>query len=99
MQPVEFRLYYDNEGSVLFYTCEKPAGQYIVIDSSIYAECRTDIKIVDGKILRNPNSVFSQLVQAVNGIACAKQDISIIVTDDYEDVSTWDIKLHTVSGT
>lgn len=98
MQPVEFRLYYDNDGSVLFYTCEKPTGQYIVVDSSVYAECRTDIKIVDGKILRNPDLVFSQLVHAIDGIVCASQDVSIIVTDDYLDTIVWNTKLHTVGG-
>ena len=28
----EFRLYYDERGNVLFYTCEKPAGNYVIID-------------------------------------------------------------------
>jgi len=51
MQQVEFRLYYDDNGSVLFYTCEKPEGKYIVIDSLVYAACRMDIKIVDGNII------------------------------------------------
>ena len=27
----EFRLYYDDEGRVLFYTCEKPEGNYLEI--------------------------------------------------------------------
>jgi hypothetical protein len=26
----EFRLYYDDKGKVLFYSCEKPEGNYIV---------------------------------------------------------------------
>lgn len=98
MQPVEFRLYYDNDGSVLFYTCEKPEGQYIVIDNEEYAACKMNIKVIDGKIFKNHGIVFAQLVHAIDGIACAKQDVSIIVTDDYQDVTTWDIQLHTVSG-
>ena len=30
----EFRLYYDDKGKVLFYSCEKPEGDYIVIDAT-----------------------------------------------------------------
>jgi hypothetical protein len=46
----EFRLYYDERGCVLFYTCEKPEGNYIVIDSNTYAQGRPDVRVVDGKI-------------------------------------------------
>lgn len=45
----EYRLYYDDTGNVLFYTCEKPEGNFIVIDKQTYSEMRYDIKIVNGK--------------------------------------------------
>jgi hypothetical protein len=75
----EFRLYYDNRGSVLFYTCEKPDGDYIVIDALTYAESRPDLKIVDGRIVRNSSStVISKLGISNDGKMCEKEDISII---------------------
>lgn len=98
MQQVEFRLYYNDNGSVLFYTCEKPEGKHIVIDSSVYAACRMDLKIVDGNIVKNSQAVFSQLVQMIDGIACAKEDISILVSDDYPNINNWDIQIRTVTG-
>ena len=98
MQQVEFRLYYDNSGNVLFYTCDKPEGNYIVIDSSVYAECRMNLKIVDSKIVRNFEAVFSQLVQTIDGVVCAKQDVSIVVTDDYSHTNSWDVEIRKVSG-
>jgi hypothetical protein len=98
MQQVEFRLYYDDNGSVLFYTCEKPEGKYIVIDSLVYAACRMDIKIVDGNIVKKSQAVFSQLVQTIDGIACTKEDISILVSDDYSNINNWDIQIRTVTG-
>jgi len=98
MHPVEFRLYYNNDGSVRFYTCEKPEGEYIVIDALEYAIGKMDIKVVDGVIVRNTESVFAQLVEAIDGVSCAKQDVSIIVTDEYTDTTNWDVKIYTVSG-
>jgi hypothetical protein len=98
MQQVEFRLYYDNSGNVLFYTCDKPEGQYIVIDSSVYAECKMNLKIVDGKIVRKYEAIFTQLVHAIDGVVCANQDVSIVVTDDYPYTNSWDIETRKVTG-
>ena len=44
----EFRLYYKKDGSVDFYTCDNPEGNYIVIDAGVFAEARPDIKVIDG---------------------------------------------------
>ena len=98
MEPVEFRLYYDDKGSVIYYTCEKPEGKYIVIDTATYAACRMDVKVIDGKIATDPDVIFAQLIQTIDGIVCSKQDVSIVVTDDYTDTNTWGIKLHGLAG-
>jgi len=45
----EYRLYYDDEGNILFYSCEKPEGNFIRIDRQSYSEMRYDIKIIDCK--------------------------------------------------
>lgn len=75
----EFRLYYDSRGSVLFYTCEKPDGDYIVIDALTYAESRPDIKVVDGKIVRGgASTISSRLHLDSEGTLCEVEDVSII---------------------
>lgn len=92
----EYRLYYDELGKVLFYTCEKPEGTFIVIDSVTYAEGRHDIRVVDNKIVRtSPNIVLSKLIPSITGIGvnCAKEDISVIVDKDYRgEITTWELK-------
>ncbi len=50
MNAPEFRLYYDENGNVLFYTCEKPMGNFIIVSSQVYFESRVDLKVIDGKI-------------------------------------------------
>lgn len=79
----ELRLYYDESGKVLCYSCENFEGNYIVIDAQTYAECRHDIKVIDGKIVRDYKSSFiSRLYTSDEGILCDKEDISVIVESD-----------------
>ena len=89
----EFRLYYDKRGNVLFYTCEKPEGDYIVIDTQTYAESRPDIRVVDGMIVRDSAStLYSRLHRSTTGTLCEVEDVSIITEADGQ---YW--KLKTVS--
>lgn len=92
---VEFRLYYDDNGRVLCYTCEALEGNYIIIDRQTYAECRPDIKVVDGKIVKvNESAVIAKLTPSNEGTWCAKDDVSIIVDESYEEKQRWETKLN-----
>lgn len=83
LQKPEFRLYYDEKGQVVCYTCDKIEGNYIVVDNLTFAEARPDVRVVDGKLIRNNSgSVVSRLYEDNNGILCEKEDISIITTGD-----------------
>lgn len=78
----ELRLYYDDSGKVLCYSCEKLEGNYIVIDSQTYAECRHDIRVIDGEIVKNYEASYIARLQLStridNSILCDKEDISVI---------------------
>lgn len=80
----EFRLYYDDKGKALFYSCEKPEGNYIVIDATTYAIGRPDVRVIDGKISTvTPDAVVSKLMPSLEGVTCIEEDISIVVDDSY----------------
>lgn len=80
---IEYRLYYDELGNVLFYTCEKPEGNFIIIDRDTYASCRFNIKVVDGKIVnKNDVAIISKLVPSDEGISCSKHDVCILTDID-----------------
>lgn len=79
----EFRLYYDDKGQVVFYTCEKLEGDYIVIDALTFAEARPDVRVVDGKLIRaGSGAVISRLTPSTNGVMCEVEDISILTDTD-----------------
>ena len=89
----EFRLYYDERGNVLFYTCEKPEGNYIVIDTDTYARGRPDIKVIDGKIAGyQTGTLVSKLIHDDNGTKCASEDLSIVVDSPYNNITKWKLK-------
>lgn len=87
----EFRLYYDDKGKVVCYTCEKLEGNFIVIDASTFAQARPDVRVVDGKITTvTANAVVSKLMPCDSGKECAKQDISIVVDKEFKgEIQNW----------
>jgi len=80
----EFRLYYDDLGSVICYTGEKTLeGNYIVIDALAFAEGRYDVRVVDGRIIKAaPNATIVRLMPSTEGTLCAAEDSSVIVGED-----------------
>jgi hypothetical protein len=86
LEKPEFRLYYDDKGKVICYSCEKIEGTYIVIDAATYASGRPDVRVIDGKISTAvPSLVVSKLMPNTEGVSCAEEDISIVVDDNYKD--------------
>jgi hypothetical protein len=87
MEPPEFRLYYDENGSVICYTGDKSmTGNYIVIDAQTFAAARPDVRVIDGRIsIADPKSVVYKLMPNSNeGTECTAEDISIIADISYE---------------
>jgi len=93
-KPFEFRLYYNEDGSIITYSCEELEGNYFVIDAVSFALGRQDVRVVDGKIeVIIPTFVINKLVETTDGVACAVEDISIPVSNDHDGESKkWTIK-------
>jgi hypothetical protein len=91
----EFRLYHDDKGYVVCYTCEKLEGNYIVVDTMTFAEARPDVRVVDGRLVRvSANAVISRLYPDDEGVLCEKEDISIIADRDgiYWKMKTYELR-------
>jgi len=88
--PPEFRLYYDNNGNVLFYTGDKPEGKYIVIDNQTFAEARPDIKVINGVIIHNSNiTQIYKLKPTTEGTLTYIDDVSLILEDNDVEGTYW----------
>lgn len=85
---VEFRLYYDDNGKCLCYTCENLEGNYIVIDGDTYHQCRPDVYVIDGKIVkRSEMTVIHKLKPSTKGVTCSNDDVTMINTEG----TTWEL--------
>jgi len=81
----EFRLYYDELGSIICYSGGKLKieANYIVIDAQTFAESRYDIRVLDGRIIKDsPSATIVRLTPGNSGYLCAAEDLSIIVSED-----------------
>jgi hypothetical protein len=97
IEPPEFRLYYDEEnGKVLFYTCEKPEGKFIVIDQVTFACARNDLRVIDGKLTKGIQSVvISKLMpDESSGIDCLIEDISIVSDEEQGITQKWKLNVY-----
>lgn len=89
----EFRLYYDDTGKVLFYTCDKPEGNFIVVDANRYFQSRFDIKIVNNEIVSiYDKKIIAKLCPTEIGTSCHPSDVSIIY--DGPNSKKWSLKLN-----
>jgi len=88
--PPEFRLYYDDNGNVLFYTGEKPEGNYIVIDKQTFAEARPDVKVINGVIILNSNiTQIYKLKPTTEGTLTYVDDVSLILDSTDIEGTYW----------
>lgn len=92
----EYRLYYDEEGNVICYTCDKLPGNYIIIDAQTFAEGRPDYKVIDGTLRKiNLSTYVSKLVPVDNGtVTCAIDDVTIIVEEKSNNTQDWILKTY-----
>lgn len=97
-EAIEFRVYHDDSGKILFYTCEKPEGNYVIVDKTTFAEMRYDMKVVEGKLIRIiPGIMISKLKPSIKeGIDCAKEDVSIIVDENFVNKQKWKMTTYEV---
>ena len=59
---LEYRLYYNDLGEVLFYTTEDLPGKYIIVDKQVYDTGRYDNTVVNGKLVTPAQYIYQKLV-------------------------------------
>lgn len=74
----EYRVYFDDDGALLFYSMEDLPGNYVVIDREFYAGSPTNVRLRDGKLTVITAPTGSKLVPSTQGISCDARDITIV---------------------
>lgn len=91
--PIFYRLYYDDQGRPLFYTMEDLPGNYIDVDRETYVISPTEVRVVDGKLVRVYRKQFNKLRPGTDGTPCATNNVSIVV-DTAEPHINWSLNNH-----
>jgi hypothetical protein len=88
--PVSYRLYYNDDGTLKCYTMEDLPGKYIEIDREDYILHRSNVRIVDEKlIIIAPIQIIQKLqIDLHNGTPCDPRDVCI-VTDTVLSHKKW----------
>jgi hypothetical protein len=91
--PLEFRVYHDDEGNIICYSMEDIPGNYIVTDQHTFNQFRTDLKVLDGKLIKITHSASWKLVPSDCGdYACDASDITLIVPQDHTNKKYWKVE-------
>lgn len=75
---IEYRLYYDTNGKLLYYSTEDLDGQYIVVDKETYDLGRYDLTVIDEKLVYPTEYIYQKLVPSDKGTECITDDVSVI---------------------
>ena len=95
----EFRVYYDTDCRVLFYTTETPDGQYITITREQYCIGRPDAIVKNGQLIyTHLASTVARYQKKLSGdIRTSKYDINILSEDDADTVF-WELTIHDINS-
>ena len=89
----ERRLYYNPDGTVKSYTMEDLPGEYIVVEDQIFFESRYDLRVINGKIIRDIDNIRSKLrpvkVATETSTRCDPDNILLVVSENHPH-KLWD---------
>ena len=82
----EFRLYYDTNGKVITYSTEHlPNKDFIIVTIDQYAEARSDVIVIDKKLVYTHNKkCIYRLIKSNAGVKTSKYDVNIILDTESE---------------
>jgi hypothetical protein len=83
IQPVAYRLYYNEDGSPDVYTMEDLLGNYIEVSQEIYISSPGNVRVVDGELQIIPvkKTVQKLTPNQQSGALCDPRDVCVITTD------------------
>ena len=92
-EPVFYRVYYNDDGTVICYSMEDLPGKYIDIDQPTYARSYPNVRVINGKLVETvPATVTRKLTPNGTGTSCDPWSICVII--DKEPNIKWSVSTY-----
>ena len=78
-EPVQWRLYHNDQGQPVCYSMEHLPGNYIDVDAETYALAPFNVRVVNGTLKYITVSTVNKLVPSDSGTLCHSQNIAVVV--------------------
>ena len=89
--PIFYRLYYNDDGTIICYSMEDLPGNYIEIDAETYHKTPANVRIINGKLKEiKLTGLVKKLVPGDFGISCDTRDICVVT--DSQPNTKWSLK-------
>ena len=81
-EPIQYRLYYNPDGSPRIYTMENLPGAWIEVSQQIYITAPWNVRVVNGELEIIPViKTYHKLRPGNHGVACYPRDVCVVVSD------------------
>jgi hypothetical protein len=94
VQPLYFRLYYDDMGRPLRYSRHEEPGLYIEVTPEEFAIGNMQVRVINGGLEYPPPPRPPKLVPAAQGVACHPDDVTVIVSPSADHKQYWNMKTY-----
>lgn len=92
VEPIRYRLYYNEHGEPLFYTMDDLPGNYIDIDQETFSRSSRNVRVKNGKLITTNTVRLSKLIPGNTGTSCDPRDVCVII--DKEPNTCWSLKTY-----
>jgi hypothetical protein len=93
VNPVYYRLYYNDLGEPLFYSHEDQPGKYIDITPGQFALQDLQVRVIDGELKPRAKPAPLKLVPSTKGTPCDLNDVAVVVSAQ-QPHQRWKLKQH-----
>ena len=99
--PPQYRVYYNEDGSIITYTTEDLPGNHLVITLDQYQQARHDAKVMGDKLvythIRNHVIKLAKTGNVEAHFCTSKYDISVVAQGDYGERQYYQVQANEIT--
>lgn len=90
-EPVVLRLYHDERGRPVCYSCEHLPGAWISVTPAQYARASFRVRVEHGQLVELLDDARPKLHPADHGVPCSPHDVTVVV-EQHQPHQKWSLR-------